>query len=478
VFALIAAACGDSSDSGTSDDTSGGDDGSGFAANMPECPVDALETASGPVEVVVWNTAAGKTKETLDKLVADYNASQTKVVVKLEGQGASYEEIWNKYQSAAQANDLPNAAILEDTTFKAVAESGTVLPAQSCIDAEGYDTSNLVTSAVDYYSLDDAFVPGTVQLSTPIVYYNKNHFRRAGLDPETSPKTLDEMRDYAQTIKDAGVVDKPLVLYLHPWFIETWLTGDGQPIVNNENGRGQGDTDQSEFDSEATNTIYTWIKDMNDAGLLNAIPYNPGTIDHYLAVANQSGSMLIETSTAATSIKAFLGGDTDVVEGSADAQVDTSALDVGAGPMPGLAEPGRVQVGGGIWVMTVAGTPEQQAATWDFMKWWNTPETQAVWNMEGSYLPFNELAADDPALQAYWTDDLAGQWLAISYDQLVNGVDPDFPGPVIGPYAQERQAVSQSLDRMVLQGQSPADAVSQASQEITDALQQYLAEGF
>ncbi len=352
------------------------------------------------------------------------------------------------------------------------------MPAQACIDADDYDTSNLVASAVDYYSLDDAFVPGTVQLSTPIVYYNKNHFRRADIDPETPPGTLDEVREYAQKIKDAGVVDKPLVLYLHPWFVETWLTGAGEPVVNNENGRGEGETSESLYDNEATSTIYNWIKDMYDDGLLNAIPYNPGTIDHYLAVANQSGSMLLETSTAATSIKAFLGGDTDVVEGSGDVAVDTSALDVGAGPMPGLAEPGRVQVGGGIWVMTLAGTPEQQAATWDFMKWWNTPETQAVWHMEGSYLPFNELATDDPALEAYWQDDLAGQWLAISYDQLVNGVSPSFPGPIMGPFSQARRSMSQSLDRMVLQGQSPADAISEAAGEITSELQQYLDEGF
>jgi sn-glycerol 3-phosphate transport system substrate-binding protein len=477
-FALIAAACGDSSDSGGSDDATGGDDASGFAASMPECPVDALETASGPVDVVVWNTATGTTLETLEKLVGDYNASQTKVVVKLESQGASYEEIWNKYQSAAQAGDLPNVAILEDITFQAVAESGTVLPAQACIDAEDYDTSNLVESAIDYYSIDDAFVPGTVQLSTPVVYYNKNHFRRANLDPENAPKTLAEVRDYAQQIKDAGVVDKPVVLYLHPWFIETWLTGAGEPVVNNDNGHGPDETSESLYDNESTVELYTWIKQMYDDGLLNAIPYNPGTIDHYLAVANQSGSMMFETSTAATTIKAFLGGDSNVVEGLDEANVDTSALDPDAGPMPGLAEPGRVQIGGGIWVMALTGTPEQQAATWDFMKWWNSPETQAVWHMEGSYLPFNELAADDPALDAYWSDDLAGQWLAISYDQLVNGTDPDFPGPVMGPFSQARDAMSQSLDRLVLEGQSPADAISQAAQQITAELQQYLDEGF
>ena len=45
-----------------------------------------------------------------------------------------------------------------------------------------------------------------MNLSGALLYYNKGHFRQAGLDARTTPKTLDEVREYAEKIKDADIV--------------------------------------------------------------------------------------------------------------------------------------------------------------------------------------------------------------------------------------------------------------------------------
>ena len=74
-------------------------------------------------------------------------------------------------------------------------DCGTVLPAQSCIDADHYDTSDLRPAGKDYYTIDGVLYPASINLSSPLLYYNKNHFRRAGLDPDKPPTTLDELRD-------------------------------------------------------------------------------------------------------------------------------------------------------------------------------------------------------------------------------------------------------------------------------------------
>src|SRR5829696_8482876 len=96
MLALLAAACGDSNDDGASS----GDDGD---AELPTCAVDALGSASGPVEVVLWHSYVARIKDTLEKLVNQYNASQTSVRVRVESQGNSYDELWNKYQQSAQS---------------------------------------------------------------------------------------------------------------------------------------------------------------------------------------------------------------------------------------------------------------------------------------------------------------------------------------------------------------------------------------
>jgi sn-glycerol 3-phosphate transport system substrate-binding protein len=471
-LALVAAACGGGDD--------GDDDGGAASGDLPECPVDALDSATQPVEVVVWHSYVGKTSDTLVALADQYNASQSKVRVRVESQGNNYDELWRKYQQGAQAGDLPGIAILEDTNTEAVIDSGTVLPAQSCIDATGYDTSDLVPSAVDYYSADGALYPGTVNLSTPLVYYNTNHFRAAGLDPADPPGTLDELRQTAEAIKAAGVADTPVVLNLESWFFETWVTGADAGIVDNDNGRGDGQTTEAVFDGGPMNEAVTWVKDMIDAGLLEPIPNTPGGINQYLALAEQNGSMTIATSTAATTIEAFLSGDTSVTDDvPADASdVDLTQLAFDAGPFPGLDTPGRVQIGGGAWYITNTTPPEVQAAAWDFITWWNRPETQVIWHLEGSYLPFSETAAEDAAVVESWTTDQSGSWLAVSYQQLTEGVDPQWPGPLIGPYDQFRDALENGLDAVALSGADPAAEITKAADATTAAITAYNEENF
>jgi sn-glycerol 3-phosphate transport system substrate-binding protein len=325
--------------------------------------------------------------------------------------------------------------------------------------------------------------PASASLSDILTYYNKNHFRKAGLDPEKPPATLAEVRQFAEKIKAAGVTDKdgnpvkPVVLKLDSWFIETQLTGAKQPVVNNDNGRGKGDTTEAAFNTAKTVEIFTWVKDMYKDGLLEPIPATEGQVDHYLRLATQKSSLSMETSTAATSIKAFLGGDTTVAGGDTSG-IDVGALDIGAGPAFGVDGAGKAQIGGNAFWMTKTGAPERQGASWEFMKWWNQIDQQVDWHMAGSYLPFLQKAADDPRITSFWTSDIAGKWLAIAYKELKEGVNPDFTGPLIGPYNKFRPAIRSGLDSLVFKDEDPQKAVTKAADETTAALKEYNEAGF
>ena len=64
-FALVGAACGGSS--------GGGEDAS---PDSPPCPTTALDDATGTTDVVIWYQISGKAADTLEKMVAEYNASR------------------------------------------------------------------------------------------------------------------------------------------------------------------------------------------------------------------------------------------------------------------------------------------------------------------------------------------------------------------------------------------------------------------
>ncbi len=472
---LLLGACGGGGEE--SDDTSGGSDGpDATAPELPPCPIDALDDVTEPVEIVVWHSQTAKPGEALTELAATYNESQDKVRVRLENQGTAYPELVAKYISSIASGDLPDVLVVDDTSTQLLADSDTVLPAASCFEADGTDLSVFDETAQAYYSIDGALYPGSVGLANVVLFYNRDHFERAGLDPDDPPGTLEELRAAAEAIADAGITDTPLAHELGSWKTEFWLTGAGAPVVGNDNGRGAEETVQSALDNDGTRALWTWMKGMNDDGLLLAVPNDPGNIDHYLAMSNESASMMVESSSAASSIEAFLAGDRTVADLEGEDVGDVSGLQIDAGPFPGIDEPGQMQVGGDAWYVMNTGSDEEQAAAWDWVQFLNSADSQVTMTLVASFLPWREGVIDDPRITEAWEGTLAGRWLALAQQQQVDGLDPAFPGPLIGPYDEVRDAIASAQERMLFDGQSVDDAIGAASEEIDEALQQYEAE--
>ena len=310
-MALVAAACGGDGGSDEGSDGGGGSDGTA-AADAKECPLDALDSATAPVEVTVWHAYAGLTKTTLEELAAKFNAGQTKVKVSVEAQG-TYEELLKKYEDAlGDPTTLPDVILTEDTTTQFMIDSGGVVPAAACVaaDPDAKATYDDVLPAVTAaYTVDGTLWPAAFSVSTPILYANNAILTAAGVDTSKYPETLDEVRATAEKIKAANVpgVDAPLVMKIDSWYIEHWLTGVDKPVVNENNGR-DGLATKSELAQPTTTELFEWLKGMVDDGLLKGIPSSSSGIDEYLAINNKTSAMLIQTSTAITTVNALAGG--------------------------------------------------------------------------------------------------------------------------------------------------------------------------
>ena len=268
-------------------------------------------------------------------------------------------------------------------------------------------------------------------MSTPVLYYNKAHFQKAGLDPDDPPETLDEVEAAAKKLKAAGVSKTPFAINLDRWYFEVWVNGAGGDLVNNGNGRDAPAT-ASVFDNEQAKRLFAGLQRMQSEGLLQPFSNTPGQINQYLALAQQQASMTLGTSAAANTIKAFLKGTlTSAEAGGIDTSAEilaTAQIVPAAAAFPGLDEPGKVRVSGGAFFLLNKSKPEVQAASWEFAKFMLQPENAAYWNLHGGYLPMVKAAAQLPEVQAYWHDDLAGQMSKVAYDQL-GAVDVFQPGP-------------------------------------------------
>ncbi|WP_426572005.1 extracellular solute-binding protein [Aquihabitans sp. McL0605] len=440
-----------------------------------ECPVAALAKASGKVKVNMWFSGlVDPALGVLTDMAKRYNASQDKVVVTANNQGNAYAEGLKKYEGAAATpSQVPQIQYLEDTMLGELVDKGQVLPAEACMEADGYDPTQITPAARAAYSVDGVLYPGYMNVSTPILYYNKVHFKKAGLDPENPPTTLAEIEAAAKKLKAAGVSKKPFSFKADQWFISTWLSGVGQDMVNNNNGRTKPAT-AATFDSPAAKEVFGDLKRMDDEGLLNAFPVTDGSIDHYLALVNEDSSMLVETSTASGTIAAALGGDLNNTSG---VKIDTTALDgkkivPGSGEYPGIKQPGQIYASGGAFYIMNTSSPAQQAASWDFLKFMLKPENATIWHTKGGYLPVLKEIEGSPAITKFQETTLDGKLLKPAVDQLATA-DPDRSGPLIGPYPAFQDILQGALEKVLFNGAPVDSSLAKAEADATALLKDY-----
>jgi sn-glycerol 3-phosphate transport system substrate-binding protein len=462
IGSLVFSACGGGSDD-ADDPTTTGAGGSPTTADVDlaeQCPLDALASASGPVAITYWHAMTRENETTLKELTDEFNASQSAVSVKLVNQ-QGYRDNLNKFKAVAASDDAPDLIQLEDIALQIVADSGATVPAAACAAADGYDLGDLVPRVVNYYTVNGALQPMPFNVSNPVFYYNKDAFEKAGLDPEQPPKTFEEVATAAEAIQKSGF-DFGFSYKRDSWVLEQFLALNGEPYVNNDNGRTERATEVL-FDSPTAQSILGQIVDMvKTAKTASTNPNDgPSAFDNLIAICKGTSAMTIDTSAAlGTAYAVLASGDCDV------------PVDVGVAPLPGGDGSGGVLVGGAAnYLAKKDGSPEKLAAAWEFAKFLASPESQATWAAGTGYIPVSQGATDLPAIQEVWK---SKPGYKVAYEQLINGeTNTATAGPVLGAYVEVRDSIDSALDAILVSDGTVEDALGRAKQEADEAIAAY-----
>ena len=455
VFAL--GACSSSSGgSKAGGGSSGGESGSSSgAANA--CPVAALAKATGPVTITFWHGLNRANEESLQRLVTKFNTQQTKVKVDLINQ-TGYEEILRKWVGGLGTGDLPELGQMEDTATQQMIDTQSIVPMSDCIKADKYDSTDLVDRVVERYTVNGKLYPMPFNVSNPVLYYDKNAFRAAGIDPEKPPATLAEVKADSAKLKNVGY-QTGFGLKLNPWYLEQWASKANTLFVNNENGR-KGRATKVQFDDATGQATFAWMKDMVDSGLARTNPDGgPNGFDNLLGIRSKVQAMTIDSSAALGTIsQVFASG-------------ESGGVDLGVGAMPGPSGSGGVLVGGGALYMSKKSAPEKIAATWEFVKFLVQSDTQATFAAETGYVPIRKSSVKETVLLAQWAKEPGYK---VAYDQLLSGKDDvATAGPVIGDYAGVRDVVRDAETKMLSEGTDPKAAIKAAAAAASKAIQDY-----
>jgi sn-glycerol 3-phosphate transport system substrate-binding protein len=433
-------------------------------AEFGSCPVDALDEADGPVEITFWHGLGNDLENALITLTDAYNASQDRVVVDLQNQ-TSYDSAIDKYIQSSQ-DGRPDLIQFPEYTLQSFAQSGTLIPVEACIEASGYDTSPFLSRALDAYTFEGIRWSMPFNVSNPVLYFNRKAFEAAGLDPDAPPLTLEELRAASQAIVDSGAATYGWVVDSGPnsgggWFLEQWFGRAGQLYADNGNGRVAPAT-QVLYADETGVELLTFVQQMIQDGLAVSVGDNSGGVDAFLKVADpaEPGAMTIGTSAAMGLVFSALGG--GLIPGF-------TPDDVGVGPMPGpSAEPGAQVGGGALWIVDQG--DEQTAASWDFIQFLVSAESQSTWAAATGYVPVRADAVELEPLRSTYADDPR---FRVPYDQLLTtGEGEASLSPVLGPQREVRVATANAV-AAILGGADVATSLADAATQSNALIASY-----
>ena len=146
--------------------------------------------ADGKIVLDFWNGFTGPDGPALEQVIADFNASQDEVEVKANIM--PWDTLYQKVLTSVAGNDGPDIVAMSATRMPQFADEGLFIPLDDYYEDPDNDTEALATAAVEASMYDGENYGVPVNYATMMMFYNKDLFSAAGLDPEAPPTTWDE----------------------------------------------------------------------------------------------------------------------------------------------------------------------------------------------------------------------------------------------------------------------------------------------
>jgi sn-glycerol 3-phosphate transport system substrate-binding protein len=401
--------------------------------------------AQAVTDIMWWHAMSGELGRQLDKLAADFNASQSEYRIVPSYKG-NYTETVTAAIFAFRSRSQPAIVqVNEIATATMMAAKGAIYPVFELMrdEQEPFSPAAYLPAVTGYY----ADVAGNMlsfpfNASTPILYYNKNLFRSAGLDPETAPKTWPEVGAAAKKLRASGAVCG---------FTTSWPSW-----INVENF--------SAFHNLAVSTKANGFDGLDAVLIFN----NPVMVRHIAQLVEWQAGKVFDYSGRGTSAEPrFQNGECGIFIGSSATRADiraNSKFEVGYGMLPYWPDvegaPQNSIIGGAtLWVLRDRPRAEYKGVA-KFFGYLSKPEVQAAWHQNTGYLPITRAAFDLTRAQGFYD---RNPGTAISIEQITLKPPTDNSrGVRLGSFALIRNVIEDELEQAVAGKKSAQDALDSA----------------
>jgi len=403
--------------------------------------------ALAATEIMWWHAMAGELGRQLEKLAADFNASQSEYRIVPSYKG-NYTETVTAAIFAFRSRTQPAIVqVNEIATATMTAAKGAIYPVFELMrdEQEAFSPAAYLPAVTGYYAdVSGNMLSFPFNASTPILYYNKNLFRAAGLDPEIPPKTWPEVGAAAKRLRAAGSVCGFTTSWPSWINVENFSAFHNLPISTKANGFGG-------LDAEL---------DFN----------NPTMVRHIAQLREWQTTKVFDYSGRATTAEPrFQKGECAIFIGSSATRADiraNSKFEVGYGMLPYWPDvksaPQNTIIGGAtLWVLRDRPRAEYKGVA-KFFGFLSKPEIQAAWHQNTGYLPVTRAAFDLTRAQGFYD---RNPGTAISIEQItMKPPTENSRGVRLGSFVLVRDVIDDELEQ-AFRGKKSAQAAMDSAVE-------------
>lgn len=402
--------------------------------------------AQEPMTLTMYYPVAvgGALTDVVDDLVADFEAEHPDIEVDAIYAG-NYDDTRVRALSAIEAGDAPQLSVLFSIDLYELIEQDAIVAFDDLVetDEEREWLDSFYPGLMENGQLDGKTYGIPFQRSTIVLYWNKDAFEAAGLDPEQPPGDWAEMVAMGQTIRDASGGEQwgvmiPSTGYAY-WMFQALAFQNGHRLM-----------------SEDGTEVY-----FDDPAAVEALEY-------WLALGNEHDVMpegIIEWGSLRQN---FLEGTTAMMwhsTGNLTSVRQDANFDLGVAVLPMNTQPGSPTGGGNFYIFKGSSEAEQRAAL-AFVRWMTAPERAAAWSIATGYMGVSPAAYETPALRDYIAQFPPA---AVARDQLENSTAE------LSTYqgGRVRRALDNAIQAALNEEMEPAAALEQAQNEAEAALRRY-----
>jgi len=357
---------------------------------------------TGPVTVEFWHAMTGKNGDMVAQVCEKFNASQEAYKVTPVYKG-SYSDTMNAAIAAFRAGQAPAIAqVYEVGTATMMSAKGAIKPVYQLMkeNKAKFDPKAYIPTITGYYSTSKGeMLSMPFNSSTSVMYYNKDAFRKAGLDPEKPPVTWPEFFETAKKLKASGMQGGFSTNWISWIQLENFSAWHNQSFGTKNNGFDGLDTELV-FNTPLTlkhfETLYQLSKDKTFIYGGRENKANP------LFVSGQVG-MHFES----------IGGYGNF---KANCKFDFGVARLPYYPDVAGAPQNTIIGGASLWVFGGKTKYEYKAVS-EFFSFISQPEIQAFWHQNTGYLPITKAAYELTKSQGFYEKNPGPE---VAINQLLN----------------------------------------------------------